>query len=172
MQKIAGNPFLKAYVDTLATTFVSAVMNYTPKFEYEAKNVVVLFRCLMTLECKEQLLSYVQGICARPNSYPIVGILVPACKELFKEYGGGNEPLQQLIAYCISSLEVSTSCEPSMDADWSQDVTLSCTCYACREVVEFLKHPTEEKREFYLKLSHLEHQLYSNNCSVTLSNLR
>lgn len=137
---------------------------------------VHLIKCLMTLECNEQLLSLVQAFRTKPNRYPILTILAPVCEELFKslkEGEGENIAFQQLLSFCISSLEASSNQAISLPTNWSEPaepVTFSCSCADCVTLMRFLRHPTETQQRFKMgkaRRFHLHRQLDSNVCSAT-----
>ena len=137
--------------------------------------VILLFKCLMTLECNEQLLSFVQVLRTKQNRYPVMDVLAPFCEDQFivksrKEKMKGSEALNQLLAYCISSLQASPSRAPPCPSDWSVPVPFSCSCGDCDELIRFLRHPTERQHRFRMSKARRRHllcQLDSNRCSVT-----
>ncbi len=70
--------------------------------------LIPLFKCLVALQCEEQLTALIQAVSSQLNRYPIVETLASVCDSLYKsliEGGWEGEPLQQLLSYCISSLE-------------------------------------------------------------------
>lgn len=131
-----------------------------------------LFKCLVTLECNEQLHSLVKAFCAKPNRYPVLHTLAPACEALYESLKEGeNEPFQQLLSYCISSLESLSSIAVS----WSEPVSFSCSCEDCVELIHFLEHPRETQHQFNIgvkRRNHLEKILHRHSCSVTCATER
>ena len=165
---------------TLVYNFASAVVNvlanesntksYSPRDTGFVKH---LFKCLMTLDCRDQLLSFVQVLCTKPNRYPVMDVLAPFCEKQYKslkEERKDNEALDQLLSYCLSSLQASPTRLPPCPTDWSLPVPFSCSCKDCVELIRFLKHPTETQHRFRMNMGrrgHLENQLNRNECSVS-----
>ena len=136
--------------------------------------LILLFKCLSALQCEEQFLTtLIQALQAQPNRYPILAKLVPVCNGLnksLKEGEGGSESLQQLLSYCISSLEQSSSRIIPSPENWSEEVSFSCSCSDCQDLMRFLRHPTETQHRFKRSKNrryHLHRQLDSKGCSVT-----
>ena len=160
----------------LASSLLSVLANEddTTSVSYYGRRdkgfVILLFKCLMTLECNEQLLSFVQVLCTKPNRYPVMDVLAPFCEDQYKSLKEEkNEALDHLLVYCISSLQASPTCLPSCPTDWTAPVPFSCSCTACVELIRFLRHPTETQHRFKMNMGrrgHLEHQLDRNKCSV------
>ena len=153
----------KSVYQGLAIALVKALSNEPdaePRDYSKIKNlVIVLFQCLTTLKCEEQLFSFIKTICAKPKRYPVCDTLVCACVKLFKE-NERNELLQQLFSYCISSLEASSS--PTFPANWSLDATFLCSCEDCKKLKTFLQYPIEHVQQFQMQKErrlHLESQL-------------
>lgn len=164
----------------LATAIVSVLSNESDTapvyMSYSASRgkefVIPLFKCLTTLECNKQLLSFVETLSAKSNRYSVPDMLAPVCEDLYKslkDVKTRNEPLHQLLVYCISYLEV-RSHPPSCPTDWSEPVTFSCSCADCVTLMRFLKDAQENQHYFKIRKRgrrHLESQLDDNGCSVT-----
>ena len=135
--------------------------------------VNLLFTCFTALGCINQLLSFVQVLRTKPNRYPIVGTLAPFCEDQYKslkEEKKDSEASDQVLMYCISSLEASQTPAPSCPSDWSLPVPFSCSCVDCVELIRFMRHPTEIQHRFKMgkgRRRHLHCQLDGNQCSVT-----
>ena len=157
-----------------ASTSIPTFSYYTGMFSsntFRGKECVILLcKCLIALECNEQLSTLVQAFCTKPNRYPILDVLAPVCESLLNEGGSENKPLQDLLSYCVSSLEASSARVPSCPADWSERVTFSCSCGDCVALLRFLRNPTETQQRFKMgkgRRQHLHQQLDGNRCSVT-----
>ena len=110
----------KVLCQSLARTIVSKLANESElssrirakcDFPEVKKFISVLLRCLLNLDCNEQLSCFIQDLCSKPKCYPVIDVLVPVCEELYdplKENKEGKETLDRIIAHCISSLQESS----------------------------------------------------------------
>ena len=139
--------------------------------------IILLFKCLTNIQSSEQLLiTLMKALIAKPNRYPIMGTLAPACESLKslieKE---DNRIINQLLSHCISSLAASCSDELPAPVNWSQPVTLACFCEDCQSLVRFFSSPTETVGRFKVgkqRRTHLARQIKERKCSASVTNER
>ena len=108
LKEIMSHQASKSLCQGLASSIVKVLSDTESGDNTKLKAVILLFQCLLTSECNEQLFSFLETILAKPTIYSVQKILVPAFEDLFSDESD-NELLQQLLSYCISSLEASSS---------------------------------------------------------------
>ena len=140
-----------------------------------ANFLLILFKCLMALQCDQHLSTLIQVVRTKPNHYSIVDTVVPACEGLYKslkEDERGNKFLKHLLSHCISCLVASSSRVIPCPTNWSEMVTFSCSCNDCQGLMQFLRHPVEKQGWFKMakgRRDHLQHHLRVKKCSVAVS---
>ena len=133
--------------------------------------IVKLFDCLVALECNDQLLCLVHAISKKPKKYPVLEVLAPICEDLSRNARlVGNKAYKELVSFCISSLESSSSCVLSSPSHWSEPVKFSCSCTDCTSLMSFLRNPIQKQERYKMNQSrrfHIHQQLNGYGCSVT-----
>ena len=107
----------------LADAVVNVVMKIEDCSSQQNNFVVELLLCLCKLESDKLSRSFVSTLCSKPQAFPVLTVLAPACQQLLS--GKKNAPFLDLVSYCISSLEASTRTAPLCPQHWSQSVALS-----------------------------------------------
>lgn len=102
--------------------------------------------------------STVSVLCNKPVHYPVLETLGPAvvdfCKSIKVEK---NEPLQVIITYCTSQLELSIQKVIVAPTNSAKPVKFTCSCKDCVELICFMKHPTETQHQFKINLTRRQH---------------
>ena len=136
-----------------------------PSHHQDKEFFIGLFRCLVTLECDEQLTTLTQVLVSKPYRYPVVDMIAPLCEGLYKaliEGEGVGKPLQQLISYGISSLEKYTK--------ESKQASFTCSCNDCLDMMKFLNDPAQLEGRFKMaqhRRIHLSNQLAQAKIAVS-----
>ena len=115
--------------------------------------------------------STVSALCAKPVRYPVQETLGPAIVDFYKSTNVKKDgPLQAILTYCISQLEVSLSKVIAAPTTNTKRVRFTCSCKDCVELKRFLKHPTEVQHRFKLskgRRQHLQQQLHGTRADAT-----
>ena len=97
----------------------------------------------------------VDHILARPQTYGLDAILVPAARALV---GAGRRrgaaAVERLGAACVAHLRARAAEPLAPPADWRRAATLPCRCRACADVSRFLADP--ERKTWILKAAEAE----------------
>jgi hypothetical protein len=97
----------------------------------------------------------VDHILARPKTYGLDAILVPAARGLV---GAGRmrgaAAVERLRAACLAHLQARTAEPLAPPADWRRAATLPCRCRNCTELARFLADP--ERQIWILKAAEAE----------------
>ena len=130
--------------------------------------VCQLFSLLTEVGSDDLFTLAVSALRNQPARYPILQTIGPAIVDFYKSVKiEKNGPLQELLTYCISQLEVSVQKVPESNA---KPVKFSCSCKDCIELKDFLRHPTQVQRQFRIgkdKGRHLRQQLDKSSVNVT-----
>ncbi len=172
-----ASSIVKALSDEPDTPNLRIMTSSDIRREYrDSKFLLTLTKCLMSLNCEEELLSTLaHAVITKPERYSVVDTLVPVCESLYKssKKGKGKSKLfELLLSHCISYLEVSSSHVVPCPANWSELATFSCSCKDCVSLMRFIADPTETAHRFKMgkkRRDHLQSQLCDNNCSVATS---
>ena len=174
--RISQQPFLEDQKDiccSLAKFLVKVLSNQEDKgptppsfwthlhpssFHASKDFLVSLFKCLVSLECNDQLTTLIKALVSKPNRYPVVETIAPLCEGMYKELiegKGEGKSLLQLLSYSISSLEARINSGPKE----SKPITLTCSCKDCLELVTFLNNPVEREGRFKMAQKRRNHLL-------------
>ncbi len=139
--------------------------------DHQASSLESLFKSLYYID-ETQVLTEVVAHFTTAN-YSLHTGLIPAVKNLatwFASQSHSGAPFQQLLQYCIGELKARTAVPVIMPQNWTQDITLSCTCPDCQELQQFLKQPTEQIYRFRVRKDrrqHLHQQIDKYHCDMT-----
>ena len=145
---------------------------YQPPIVYRSKEIVNQFFDLLTAaESNDLFASTVSTLCAKPVCYPILETLGPATVDFYKSTKVEEDgPLQVVLTYCISQLEVSLHKVVAAPTTNTKKVKFTCSCKDCVELKRFLKHPTEIQHQFKVskgRRQHLRQQLHGSRADAT-----
>lgn len=130
-----------------------------------------MLKILTVLHCDTQLHSVLTAFCQQQNRYPLLSVLVPAVRELHPCV----DQKSLLLSHCINTLEARTQKAIAKPANWTQSVSLKCSCDDCKLLHAFLTHPTQTQTQFKVKKSrryHIHQQLDQHKCDATHQTLR
>ena len=129
-----------------------------------------LFSLLTTVGSKDLFTCTISTMQSKPVRYPILETLGPAIVDLYKSAKiKKDNPVQEILTYCISQLETSLHKVLMAPTDNSKPVRFMCSCKDCMELKCFLIHPTETQHQFRVNKSrrqHLHDQLDSTRADV------
>ena len=143
---------------------------YQPPIIYRSKGFVSqLFGLLTAAESNDLFASTVSALCAKPVRYPVLETLGPAIVDFYKSAEVEKDgPLQVVLTYCISQLEVSLRNVAAPTTN-TKKVKFTCSCKDCVELKQFLKHPTEVQHHFKVnkgRRQHLRQQLHGSRADA------
>ena len=142
-----------------------------PKGNRSKEFVSQLFGLLTAVESNDLFTSTVSALCAKPVRYPVLETLGPAIVDFYKSTEAKKDgPLQGILTYCISQLEVSLRKVIAAPTSNTKRVRFTCSCKDCVELKRFLKHPTEVQHRFKLskgRRQHLQQQLHGSRADAT-----
>ena len=105
----------------------------------------------------------------KPVRYSILEILGPAIIDFCKSTKVEG-PLQVILLYCVSQLEVSLQRVVPAPTNNAKPVRFTCSCKDCVELKKFLSHPTETEHQFNIgkgRRQYLQQQLYRSGVDAT-----
>lgn len=94
-----------------------------------------LLRYLVVLEYTSEISSLVKVFRSKPELYPVLTTLAPAVESLFQSTTEAENVLQELLSYCVSTLEVSIS----KSLLPQESLSVLCPCQNCSKLNEFLE---------------------------------
>jgi hypothetical protein len=115
-------------------------------------------------------------VLARPETYEVDRVLVPALRELVGSNKIKNsDAVGQLRAACIEHLKARVAEPLHPPSDWSRASALGCSCRHCSELSLFLADA--ERRSWTLKAAahqrgHVEATIRSSRCDVDVTTVR
>ena len=143
-------------------------MGFQPLEVHRSKEFVSqLFTLLTVVGCDDLFTSAMSALRDKPVRYPILETLGPAIVSTEVEKDG---PLQVILTYCISQLEVSLRQVIAPPTNNAKSVKFTCSCKDCVELKNFLSHPTQAQHRFKIgkgRRRHLHQQLDSSGADAT-----
>ena len=138
---------------------------------YRSKEFVIqLFGLLMAVGSNDLFTSVFDTLRTKPVLYPVFETLGPAIVDFYKSTEiEKDDPLQVILAYCISQLKVSIGKVVAPTTN-TKPVKFTCSCKDCIELTRFLKHPVEVQHRFKIgkeRRHHLHQQLDSSGVDAT-----
>ena len=139
---------------------------------YRSKDFVSqLFGLLTTVGSSDLFASTVGVLRAKLGRYPVLETLGPTIVDFYKSTKVEKDgPLQVILTYCVSQLEVSLCKVAAAPTTNAKPVRFTCSCKDCVELIQFLKHPTVVQHRFKIskqRRRHLHRQLDSSRAYVT-----
>ena len=156
----------------ITSSFSWLYRDYQPPKAYRSKEFVLqLFSLLTAVGSNDLFASAVSALCAKPVRYPVLETLGPALVDFYKSTKVDKDrPLQMILTYCTSQLEMSLRKVLLPPATNAKSVKFMCSCKDCVELIRFLKHPTEVQHRFKIgkqRRRHLHQQLDANGVDAT-----
>ena len=159
---------------SVSTSYISYYNGYKSCTVYRSKEFVgQLFSLLTAVGSNDLFTSTISAFCSKPAYYPVLETLGPAVVDFYKTAEVKKDgPIQGILTYCISQLEIAVSKVVEVPTTSARPVTFTCACSCkdCVELIRFLEHPTETQHHFRMNLSrrkHLHQQLDSARADVT-----
>ena len=144
--------------------------SYKPPKVYRSKEFVIqLFDLLTAVGSDDLFASANSALRNKPVRYPILETLGPAIVDFCKSTKVEG-PLQVILTYCVSQLEVSLRRVVPAPTSNAKPVKFSCSCKDCIELMHFLQHPRESQYRFKIpqkRRQHLEQQLGRSGVDAT-----
>ena len=139
---------------------------------YRSKDFVSqLFGLLTAVLSSDLFASTVGALLTKPRRYPVLETLGPAIVDFYNlKKVDKDGPLQVILAYCVSQLEVTLREVAAAPTTNAKPVRFTCLCMDCVELIQFLKHPTTVQHRFKISKQrryHLHRQLDSSRADVT-----
>jgi predicted 2-oxoglutarate/Fe(II)-dependent dioxygenase YbiX len=132
-----------------------------------------LTHALSAVEATKLLQQFLTRALADKAHYDLHTVLIPAVRKIHQWIG--REPVdvaayEQLRDHCIRELETLTAKPIEFPRDWAQNVTFTCTCADCRNLLAFLRDPVKQVHRMPLakqRRQHLHQQIDSHGCDLT-----
>ncbi len=131
-----------------------------------------VFQAFCAIEEPAWLEQFLSHALTTPQHYGLHSVLIPATQQIHQQLNRkspGRENYRRLLKHCIKALQSLTKTPVPVPTDWTQDVTLGCTCADCAELQHFLRDPQERVHRFRVRKDrrqHLHQQINAHGCDV------